>query len=178
MKTSQEWWNEVRRSEPLLLDWLKKQYHGEFQAWRRILNFIETNKKNTSWNGTLEKIAEQEYKHALWVGKLLENRGIDAEVLDKQHRYWEQTLASGQDFRTLTAVATHAERMRLERITVIANDVSAPTDIRTTFQKILVDEKFHAAAFEAMTTPEALEQTREAHLRGVKSIGLITQDMV
>ena len=46
-------------------------------------------------------------------------------------------LAAIEDLETGCAVGAHAERMRLERIEVIAGDPEAPADIRAVFARIL-----------------------------------------
>lgn len=176
MKTTEQWWNEVKADEALLIDWLKKQYHGEATAAGRIrelVKLMDEDKHNAQQAFTLGVIAKQEEIHAEWVGNLLRARGVKPELLEKDERYWSETLEHVDTFESGCAVAAHAEAMRLERIKTIASDLSGPDDIRETFRKILPDEEFHARAFRSLTTAEDLVKTNEAHVRGLEAIGLI-----
>jgi rubrerythrin len=75
-------------------------------------------------------------------------------------------LASG------AAVGAHAERMRLERIEVIATDPEAPADIREVFQRILPQERFHERAFTELAGDTALDAAADAHELGRQVLGL------
>lgn len=173
-ETSLQWWNRIKASPADLADWLRDQYHGEATAVIRILNFINTHvEAGSKWVDTLFIIADQEAKHSDWVKTLLETRGIPAEILQKDERYWNKTLASIDSFESGAAVAALAEKMRLERIEVIANDPDAPEDIRSTFQKILKEEQFHAKAFAEMAGDEAMRKALSNHELGMAEIGLI-----
>ena len=81
-------------------------------------------------------------------------------------------LRQKKDIATGTAVAAHAEGMRLERIRVIADDESAPVDIRDTFTKILKDEVWHEKAFTNLSTPDALGATMGDYKLGREALGL------
>ena len=48
--------------------------------------------------------------------KLLRARGAKPVVLDKDERYWRETLDGIDSFESGAAVAAHAEEMRLARI--------------------------------------------------------------
>lgn len=175
MRTSEQWWNETKSDPEKLIQWLRKQYHGEVTASARIKKYALTSCTDEALKGTLELIAAQELQHAAWVGSLLQSRGINPQVLEKTDRYWDETLKDIRSFETATAVAAHAEAMRLERIRVIANDEEAPTDIRRIFSRILVDEEFHERAFRQMAGQEAMSQTMMSAQRGRAAIGLINQ---
>src|SRR5688500_4335397 len=116
--TSEQWWNDVKNDEPRLMDWLRKQYHGELTAWQRIVNYVTTNRENLNTKAVfvLEKIAAQEYTHAHLVSKLLHARGDMALPLPEHSaRYWNVTLPEGANalpLEEVSAVAAHAERMR------------------------------------------------------------------
>jgi len=172
MRTSKQWWDETKADPVKLIAWLKDQYHGEITAAVRIgkLAFRFKNK-------TLKTIADQELQHAEWIDKLLSNRGIHGEILQKEERYWERTLPfidlNESRLEEIAAVGAHAEKMRLERIEVIAMDEAAPWDIRETFLKIWPEEIFHAEAFTEMTTDECLEVALENHNEGMNALGLI-----
>jgi len=171
-KTSQQWWAEVKADPDKLNGWLIRQYRGEATASRRIKEFADRYAPDTVTKRILGMIADQEKQHAEWVLELLKARGIEPNLNDAEKRYWKETLPDIKTFSTGAAVGAHAERMRLERIETIANDRGAPQDIRKTFQLILKDELFHAAAFEQMAGPEALEQTLPSHRRGREALGL------
>lgn len=174
MKTSVQWWNETKASSELTKEWLKNQYHGEVTAAARISEFASM-VNDVKLKKTLEIIAKQEEAHAAWVRELLIARGIEADILDKESRYWSKTLPD--DYKSLSterlaAIGAHAEGMRLERIKVIANDTAAPEDIRNVFTKILPDEEFHERAFSAIAGDVEMAATIDAHREGLKALGL------
>ena len=173
MKTSQTWWNEVKASPSLLKEWLVKQYRGELTAASRIRKLALQFNVNVHDLKTLSVIAQQEETHASWVLGLLTSRGITPSTENAENRYWASTLPGIDSFETGTAVTTHAEAMRLERIQVISEDQTAPRDIREVFTKILVDEQFHERAFRSMTTSDALSKTYGNHELGRAALGLV-----
>jgi len=172
MKTSLSWWSEVKASPSLLQGWLVKQYRGEVTAASRIRTLAANYHISKQQAATLQLIASQEEQHAEWVLELLKARGINPTLENAEDRYWAKTLPGIEDFETGAAVGAHAEAMRLDRIRVIANDDTAPEDIRSTFKRILIDERFHERAFRKMSTPEALEKTRGNHDLGKTALGL------
>lgn len=192
MRTSLEWWNETKRDEKKLVEWLKKQYHGELTAAERIETYIASDrimadlKERKIFNPDVWKlqiIMEDERRHAGWIGNLLEARGVVPSRLDdKVEMYWDsikQTFTSeGKDISTEEAIAlaAHAETMRLERIRVIAHDITAPADIRTAFQRILVDESWHAKTFRDMSTEAMLASTLIAANNGRTALGLVPEE--
>lgn len=173
MKTSKQWWEEVKKDEVKVTDWLQKQYVGEVTAAHRIVRLADAYKSTTKHWMVLAAIARDENIHASWVGELLTARGIELPATDKaEGRYWDKTLPGIDSLETGCAVGAHAEAMRLERIRVIAEDESAPEDIRAVFQKILPDEERHERMFRALTTDEAMERTRDNHELGLTALGL------
>lgn len=170
-QTSVQWWNKTKKDGRKLVDWLQNQYHGEVTAADRIEQYC-TSQAPEEWKEMLKTIAMQERMHAVWVGDLLKRRGHEPAVLVKDERYWNVTLEIS-DFESATAVAAHAEKMRLERIEVIANDLKGPGDVRNVFKRILRDERFHAKAFEKMAGPVAMDKTRAAHELGLEALGLV-----
>ncbi len=174
MKTSLEWWNEVKASPALLENWLKDQYHGEVTAAARIQELADRHAQNPAAI-TLVAIASQEADHAEWVRELLLNRGIKAEVLDKEERYWSKTLPADYinlPIQKLAAIGAHAEAMRLERIRTIVADETAPGDIRQVFKDILKQEEFHERAFRKMAGEEEMACALDAHVQGLAALGL------
>lgn len=174
MKTSQEWWDETKKSPEKLVNWLKNQYHGEAVASERIRQFILPNMEG-KYQFMVERIADDEDRHSQWVGKLLETRGITAEILNKEERYWKEVMTD--DFTTngnyAAAVAAHAEEMRLERIKVIMEDTEADADIVDTFRNIYKDELFHAKGFKLIAGDEYYSKASENHAKGLEALGLI-----
>lgn len=174
MKTSQQWWDEVKADPELIIDWLRKQYRGEVTASHRIERFAEQFADGKALN-MLKYIAEQERTHAEWILELLTNRGVVVYIQDIENaeaRYWKETLPGITSLETGSAVAAHAEAMRLDRIRVIAYDKDTPTDIRSVFLMILVDEEFHERAFTWLSTPEAMIETQDQHNLGKEALGL------
>jgi rubrerythrin len=173
MRNSSAWWKATRDDGARLVAWLYDQYRGEVTAATRI----ETLRDRFATPGTrahrvLTVIAGQERDHASWVGELLAARGLPVVVETKRDRYWQRVLPGITDLAMGAAVGAHAERMRLERIDVIANDPDAPADIRHVFARILPQERFHARAFESLATPEAMARTAGAHELGRIALGL------
>ncbi len=175
MRTSKEWWDETKKDSEKLVHWLKNQYHGEVTAAGRI-HEMSHRFKDTKASTNLCLIAKQESDHATWIEKLLFDRNVKASILEKEERYWKLFGKNDRLYESsleeLAAIGTHAERMRLERIEVIANDETAPVDIRDTFTRILKDEIFHAKAFEEMTTEDCLKEALCHHLEGRNALGL------
>ena len=175
MTNSKEWWNQVKNDPVRLLDWLKKQYHGEVTAAERIRAFMDSYGHQAT-NHELEiltEIVKQEEKHAEWIGELLTSRGEAAELIEnKESRYWDKTLPGITRWSTGCAVGAHAESMRLERIRVICKDSETPADIRKVFVKILPQEEFHARSFRMFSTAAALDKTIENHISGKNALGL------
>lgn len=177
MRTSAEWWQAVKADPALLLDWLRKQYHGEATAAVRMREFLARfgpEARDPRWVATVEEIARQEESHAGWVGGLLRARGEEPAVLaDKAERYWQATLPGIESWESGCAVAAHAEAMRLDRIRVIAADPDAPADVREVFARILPQEEFHERAFRAFASDAALTAALEGHAAGAEALGLV-----
>jgi rubrerythrin len=177
MRDSSQWWRAVKASPDLLLDWLRKQYHGEATAAVRIRQFLASHGAGASdprWVATVEEIARQEETHAGWVGELLRTRGEEPAVIAaKEERYWQATLPGIESWETGCAVAAHAEAMRLDRIRVIVDDPDAPADVREVFGRILPQEEFHERAFRAFSSDAALTATLHQHVAGAQALGLV-----
>lgn len=173
-RDSVRWWEETRNDPVRLVDWLFDQYRGEVTAASRIERLRDLySAPEARAHRVLTVIAGQERRHAEWVAGLLRSRGLTPEVRgEPEARYWARTLPGIADLETGCAVGAHAERMRLERIEVIAADPCAPGDIRDVFSRILREERFHERAFRGLATPESLERTREAHALGREALGL------
>lgn len=176
MKTSIQWWNEVKQDQALFLSWLQRQYRGEVSAAHRLREVIDhfSNELTQEDRRTLYTIMQQEAMHATWVKDLLLARGQqpDPDQENATRRYWATQDLSFKDFAKTMAVAAHAEKMRLERIEAIAMDEDAPTDVRSVFSGILIDETFHEEAFRKMAGPQAMSNTKADHEEGRKLLGL------
>jgi len=172
MKTTKQWLAEVKADPAKLTQWLERQYIGEALAADRIKTLAAT-KQNSRHGKLLDRIAADEFKHASWVAKLLVDRGIAIPTPTMEDtRYWEPILDNLHTFEEIAGAGHHAEVMRLMRITELANDVEIDADIRQVFKQILPDEQFHAKAFEAMSTKDAIDSTRELHNMGLEMLGL------
>lgn len=173
MRTTEQWWKEVSADPAKMVEWLKAQYHGEVTAEKRIRDLIPQYGICGKKADLLNKIADDEGRHALWVKGLLDSRGIPAEALQKEERYWGQTLpTSPVTFEAICAVGYHAEVMRLDRIELLAADMRF-ADIAEVFTRILPDEQFHAKAFGSLSTPEDIEAARQGHADGLNALGLV-----
>ena len=177
MNTSLEWWSKIKNDNVLLIDWLKNQYHGERTAALKIksLFFTDNIVLNDAEKKAINQIAKEEDIHADWIESLLVSRGITAEILDKESRYWDQVLLdeNTKSKEDLSAIAHLAENMRLERIKVIAEDLEAPEDIRNVFKKILPMELKHESIFASMTNKESLSKVTINHNKGLNELGLV-----
>ncbi len=173
-RDSARWWEETRNDPERLVDWLFDQFRGEVTAASRIERLRDAYAApDARAYRVLTVIAGQERRHADWVAGLLRSRGLTPEVRgEPEARYWARTLPGIADLETGCAVGAHAERMRLERIEVIAADPEAPADVRDVFTRILREERFHERALRGLATPESLERTREAHALGREVLGL------
>lgn len=174
LEDSKTWWERTKADPEALNAWLKKQYHGEITAADRIELYALTRCSDPEAKRYLEVIANDERRHARWVAGLLENRELEAERLTKSSPYWDATLEQIDSFGSACAVAALAEKMRLERIEVIANDPNAPEDIRSVFCAILKDEVWHERMFRKLAGEEELSKAAAAHRAGREAIGLIT----
>jgi rubrerythrin len=174
MRTSKEWWDETKASPEKMVNWLKNQYHGEAVAASRIRQYILPHMEG-KYGFMVERIADDEERHAQWIGKLLSDRGITPQILKKEERYWKTVMTEDftSDGNYAAAVAAHAEEMRLERITVIMNDETADSDIVETFKNIYKDELFHAKGFKLIAGDEYYNSTSENHAKGLEALGLI-----
>ena len=175
MKTSAQWWEEVKNDPARFNEWLLKQYRGETTAAQRILE-VAKGAENPQQVNILFIIANQEAQHAVWVENLLKARGISVRGLDHadaEKRYWATVKKSIKDFTSAMAVAAHAEAMRLERINVIATDPEAPEDVREVFKLILIDELFHERAFRELAGADAMAEVKPNADEGRRLLGLV-----
>lgn len=173
MKTSLQWWDEVRTDTSKFNDWLVKQYRGEVTAAARIRALTTRFNVSTRVGRILNMIAAQEELHARWVGELLTVRGIEPDVSGAEDRYWNAVNPAMVDFHTTAAVGAHAEVMRLERIRVIVADESAPNDVAEVFRRILPHEEWHARAFKELAGAEAMATTQYSQEQGRALLGLV-----
>lgn len=172
-KTSQEWWNEVKADPAKFTHWLVRQYVGEVTAASRINRHLVPKARTSREESILKIIADQELRHADWISELLAARGIRADMAAAENRYWAAVAPEGEiDFEDTSALAAHAEGMRLERIRVIAEDESAPEDVQNTFIRILREEEFHERAFRKMAGDEAMTNMLPHHQAGLEVLGL------
>lgn len=172
--TSAAWWQSTKTHGPALQAWLYDQYRGEVTAAARIEALRDAfAPPGSRAHRVLTVIAGQERKHALWVSELLESRGLDAHVETVEDRYWKRTVPEVVDLETGAAIGAHAEKMRLERIEVIAADPEADADISGVFQRILPEERFHERAFRSLASEPALAKTAGAHELGRRALGLV-----
>ncbi len=175
MRDSYAWWNTTKNDPNKLYHWLEKQYHGERMAHLRINQFLKQHGRKAPIKvlHAIQAIAVQEATHARWIGSLLEMRGGHPQLLMKEERYWDRTLPQIDNFTTGCAVAAHAEKMRLDRIRVIAEDDTGPRDIQGVFQKILPQEIWHEKVFREAAGELAMRATETGHEAGARALGLV-----
>lgn len=174
LQSSESWWNTVRSDRDALGRWLEDQYRGETSAGGRIDALRDAFAgPGTRAHRLLTVIAAQERRHAVWIGDLLEARGMEVRASQREDRYWKLTVPEVVDLETGAALGAHAEAMRLARIEVIANDAAAPRDVREVFARILPEERFHERAFRSLSTDDARARTAGAHELGRRALGLL-----
>lgn len=172
-KASKDWWEKVKLDQNLINDWLEKQYRGEVLASRRISEVFGAFDLSDEDKDIILKICKEEELHAKWIAKLLSNRGIQVEYYDKASRYWEHTFKDMDTLEDAAAVAHLAESMRLSRIQAIAEDVTAPYDIRKVMQRIYKDELGHSSRFKLLSKPDAIVRHMDNHMAGLAALGLV-----
>lgn len=176
LRTTEEWWAEVSNDPDKMVSWLKDQYHGEITAASRIEGLLKTHAVTNRFAiHLINRIVKDELKHAAWISRLLVDRGIIPEVLNKESRYWAETMPKYLEINTFSyacAVAHLAEEMRLERITLLSGD-SNHSDIAAVFMRIEPDEEFHTIAFATLSTEKDIEIARKYHKNGMNALGLI-----
>ena len=179
MKTSKEWYNEVLQDQTKFNDWLVKQYEGELIAANRILELAMDTDSPTNYRILME-ISRQELQHSLWMMDILKNRNIPVPVVDlgtdekiSSSRYWPMVEKSGHTMQEKYAVGAHAETMRLDRIRAICEHPRTATDIKEVFDRILVDELWHAKAFASMAGEEAMLKIKPDHEKAKSMLGLV-----
>jgi rubrerythrin len=176
MKTSKQWWTELKTDEKKIIAWLRKQYHGEALAAERLNQIVDRLHDSNPHKKTIQKIAQQEAMHSVWIQLLLISRGQTPKLLKRKSRYWTRTLPRGfasMNLTDLAAIGAHAEKMRLGRIRTIASDRRAPKDIRDVFQRILSQEEFHERAFRRIAGKTRMLQAEANHKKGMRALGLV-----
>jgi hypothetical protein len=173
-KTSQQWWDGVKSDNSALRHWLTQQYSGELSASDRIKQYILAHAPNYIDQKSIERVMYEEDVHADWIKDLLIVRQIPVPTESaSSDRYWEAVLGNSElSYQEACGIAAHAEEMRLERIKVIADDVTAPWDIRETFINILKDETYHAKLFKHLAG-DAYNDAAKGHADGIEALGLI-----
>lgn len=173
-QTSAQWWQATKTSKDTLDAWLLKQLHGEVTASQRILALILRFDTPPDVAEILVKIANQEFKHAIWVLHLLRQRGVRGDVLTHKERYWSVVEQNVKSLADALAVGSHAENMRLERIRVIAADPDPEVaSIRHVFEKILMQEEWHAQMFTDMAGWQALARIAPDQKQAEAVLGLV-----
>jgi len=175
VETTKQWWERVSNNEEEMKNWLKAQYHGEATAEARIREAISRFDLTGLEEKVITSIADDKAKHTKWVAKLLLDRGITPEILQKEERYWNEVLPKELEedsFPYFCAVGYLAETMRLDRISLLSSDTRF-TDIAEVMAKIYPDEIFHARAFKEMSNPSAINQAKQYHRLGMNAIGLL-----
>jgi hypothetical protein len=174
MRTTEEWWAEVKSDPEKMAHWLRRQYVGEMAAVNLLSELLITyggQASESEWDD-VHKVMCQEATHAKWMKRLLEGRSIDPEVgATAERRYWAEVKPAVNSFAEGCAAGYHAEHMRLERIRCIAADTDpAVADLAKTFGKILPHEEWHEEVFDRMRQGKTLTQYHE---KGLESLNLL-----
>lgn len=173
MRTTHEWWQEIKSDPEKLAAWLRRQYVGELAAVNLLSELLirfGADMKPEQWH-TISKIMMQEALHGSWMKELMDVRGIEPEKnASAERRYWKEVLPAVDSFEKAVAAGFHAENMRLHRIREIAHDDTAPADLRETFQRILPHEEWHEEAFASMMSGVDITPFHE---KGLEALNLI-----
>jgi rubrerythrin len=174
LRTTLQWWNDTRAYESKIIDWLRRQFHGEAYAVKLMTFFLEKFARNEpEWAcKTLRVIVQQEALHAKWIGELLRRRGVEPTLLQKKERYWNEVRPYIDSFESYCAAIKLVESMALHKDIVISSHPDTPGDIREVFRRLRVDETFHAGFYGLLARPDELERMRVHHDNGMQAIGL------
>ena len=177
MRTTQTWWNSLKKDPEALKEWLIRQYVGEMAAVNllsEVLIKYGGEMVDNEWNDVY-KVMLQEAKHARWVKQLLENRSINIpEGLDATRRYWSEVIPAVENLDDAAHAAHNAESMRLHRIRAIAEETEAEySDLQDVFSRILPDEEWHEEVFGALCRSENNPKMDGAHSEGLRALALV-----
>lgn len=175
MTTTAQWLARIESDRKELESWLARQYRGEVRASVKVSQFADTLEDHELWKA-INSIAEDEFRHARWIGALLIIEGIevDADQDNADSRYWREVVDMESQLTQdeLLAAGAHAEMMRLERIAAVMNSKVLEPHITKVFARIYTDEVRHAKVFREACTPEAFAKMSEVHKRGLVALGL------
>ena len=175
MTTSAEWWASIKENPGKLEGWLRRQYVGEMAAVNllsQVLLRFGGQATEKEWTNVY-RVLGQEALHAKWIYDLCASRKIALGTDESaERRYWKEVLPHISTFRDAMDAAYHAERMRLERIRVIAADPDPVfADVAAVFRAILPHEEWHEEIFGEMRATAAGTTTRY-HERGLEALNL------
>jgi rubrerythrin len=177
MRTSSQWWNEIKSNPEELKQWLIRQYVGEMAAVNLLSDVLIRfggDMAETEWDDVY-KVMMQEAKHARWVKELLADRHIGIPAgLDATRRYWEEVIPAVEKLDDAAHAAHNAEEMRLHRIRTIAEETDpAYADLQNVFQRILPDEEWHERVFDGLCRTEHNPKMDTAHNKGLRALSLV-----
>lgn len=170
MKTSKQWLNEVKSDSKKFNNWLSRQLKAEIDAASRIKDLASLAKPQHKI--ILNKIANDEYKHAELLQQLCDKRGVKVSQ-DKTSRYYNEVDVKSLTLDKMYAAGYFAEGMRLSRIKAIVEDKDMNGDVVAAFKIILKDEEMHEKAFGVLSSQEAKNSVKSMHDAGVKALGLV-----
>lgn len=175
MRTSKEWWAEIKSDPEQLVEWLRRQYVGEIAAVNllsEVLLRFGGQANMQEWEN-VHRVMLQEATHARWMRQVCEGRSIKLGADESaERRYWKEVLPHVSNFREAMDAAFHAEHMRLERIRLVAAETDpAFADLAKTFARILPHEEWHEEIFGEMRQAGAGSVTRY-HENGLQALNL------
>jgi len=168
MKTSKQWWSEIKNNPLKFNKWLSQQWLAENVAFIKIKELSFNDPDNAA---ILTKIATDELKHSVLLQGLCENRGVEI-AWGSTDRYYGSIKLEELSKDELYAIGHYAEGMRLSRIQAIVEDRDTPRDISFVFSIILKDEVMHEKAFKVLASKDALQRMKNKHELGVQALGL------
>ncbi len=176
MRTSMEWWQEIKADPARLTEWLRRQYVGEIAAVNllsEVLLRFGGEATETEW-GNVHKVMLQEATHAKWMRQVCAGRGVElGRDESAERRYWKEVLPHVNNFREAMDAAYHAEHMRLDRIRLVAADTDvAYADLAVVFQRILPHEEWHEAVFDEMRAGSE-GAVSQYHAKGLEALNLV-----
>ncbi len=158
LRTLRAQWPAIRMQPNWVENWLQGQFSGEVDAVASMEDLLATFLRDPTKGRQvllLERIVRDERDHVLWIGQLLQARGVKPRAIAPG-----EVLPGMDTCQHGCAVASRAEALRAGEIRLVIADEWVPTDVRDAFRHILGDEVFHERAFRRLAGDPAMVNHR------------------
>ncbi len=161
-----QWWTRLLKDEAAMNRWLAKLWrteHGGYADNNDAIARYQMDPESREYK-IYSKTGDDELIHAGILSMVLSGRSIRP-VLEEQPEslYWNFMNPHIRDIESCSAVFAMGEQLAAVRFRVIAAHPGTPSDIMAFLNKALPDETYHAKAFAALATPEAMKAAYEQH---------------